>query len=327
MIHRRLGSSGLQVSAVCLGMMSYGSARWRDWVLDVDAARPLVRAAVEAGVTFFDTADVYSVGSSEEVTGRLLRECFGDRDAYVLATKVGNPMGEGPNERGLSRRHILQSIDASLRRLGTDHVDLYQVHRYDYETPIEETMEALHDVVRAGKVRYLGASSMWTWQFAGAQHVADLRGWTRFVSMQGHYNLLYREEEREMLPYCADQGVGMIPWSPLARGRLARPAGDRGTVRGRGADRVGDRFYDSAANLDAPVIDAVGGVADASGVSRAGVALAWLLQRDTVTAPVIGATRREHISDAVAALEVTLTDEQVAALESGYRPHPVTGHR
>nr|ASV47056.1 aldo/keto reductase [uncultured bacterium] len=225
MDHTRLGTTGLQVSRICLGMMSYGSPTWREWVLDLDASRPLVRDAVEAGITFFDTADMYSLGASEEVTGALLREFFPRRDDYVLATKVYMPMGEGPNDRGLSRKHVLASIDDSLRRLGTDHVDLYQIHRWDPRTPIEETMEALHDVVRAGKARYLGASSMWAWQFAKAQHTADLGGWTRFVSMQDHYNLLYREEEREMHPLCLDQGVGVIPWSPLARGRLTPPAG------------------------------------------------------------------------------------------------------
>ena len=222
MEYTRLGSTGLQVSRICLGMMSYGSPQWRDWVLDLDASRPLVRAAVEAGITFFDTADMYSLGVSEEVTGTLLRELFADRDDYVLATKVFNPMGDGPNDRGLSRKHIMAGIDASLRRLGTDHVDLYQIHRWDPDTPIEETMEALHDVVRAGKARYLGASSMYAWQFATAQYTADLHGWTRFVSMQDHYNLLYREEEREMHPLCLDMGVGVIPWSPLARGHARR---------------------------------------------------------------------------------------------------------
>jgi len=237
MEYTRLGSTGLQVSRICLGMMSYGSPRWREWVLDLDAARPLVRAAAEAGITFYDTADMYSVGVSEEITGALLRELFASRDDYVLATKVFNPMGDGPNDRGLSRKHIMAGIDASLRRLGTDHVDLYQIHRWDPDTPVEETMEALHDVVRAGKARYLGASSMFAWQFATAQYTADLNGWTRFVSMQDHYNLLYREEEREMHPLCLEMGIGVIPWSPLARGVLAgtRTRDQRTTTRSRSA--------------------------------------------------------------------------------------------
>jgi len=323
--YTRLGTTGLKVSRICLGMMSYGSSSWRDWVLDLDASRPLVRSAVEAGVTFFDTADMYSYGASEEVTGTLLGELFTDRDDYVLATKVFMSMGEGPNDRGLSRKHILASIDASLRRLGTDHVDLYQIHRYDYHTPIEETMEALHDVVRAGKARYIGASSMWTWQFAGAQHVADLSGWTRFVSMQDHYNLLYREEEREMLPYCADTGVGVIPWSPLARGRLTRPADDRSTVRSS-SDTIGDGLYGSVAAADDAVIAAVGKIAESRGVSRAQVGLAWLMSRDAVTGPIVGATKPGHVEDAVAAVDLELSAEEIDSLESPYVPRPVAGH-
>ncbi|SHK87238.1 Predicted oxidoreductase [Pseudonocardia thermophila] len=322
MEYTRLGSTGLKVSRICLGMMSYGSSSWRDWVLDLDGARPLVRSAVEAGVIFFDTADVYSLGASEEITGTLLREFFRSRDDYVLATKVYNPMGDGPNDRGLSRKHILASIDASLRRLGTDHVDLYQIHRFDYTTPIEETMEALHDVVRAGKARYIGASSMWTWQFATAQHVAERNGWTRFSSMQNHYNLLYREEEREMLPYCAATGVGVIPWSPLARGRLTRPAGADSTVRAGS-----DPFYGRGADeSDAAIIDEVGKIAEARGVSRAQVGLAWLLHKAPVTAPIIGATKPGHVEDAIAAVELELTDDEVAALEAPYVPRPVVGH-
>ena len=318
----RLGSTGLQVSRICLGMMSYGTPEWRDWVLDLDASRPLVRAAVDAGITFFDTADMYSNGAGEEVTGTLLRELFARRDDYVLATKVFMPMGDGPNDRGLSRKHILASIDASLTRLGTDHVDLYQIHRWDPETPIEETMEALHDVVRAGKARYIGASSMFAWQFAKAQHTADLAGWTRFVSMQDHYNLVYREEEREMHPLCLDQGVGVIPWSPLARGRLTRLPEQHTTVRA-GSDPIADRMYGEA---DDTVVHAVAEVAKARDLPMAQVALAWMLHRAVVTAPIIGATKAGHIEDAVAAVEVELTDDEIVALEAPYVPHPVIGH-
>lgn len=322
MEYTRLGSTGLTVSRICLGMMSYGSPTWRDWVLDLDASRPLVRAAVDAGVIFFDTADMYSLGASEEVTGTLLGEFFPSRDDYVLATKVFNPMSDRPGDRGLSRKHILSSIDKSLRRLGTDHVDLYQIHRWDPETPIEETMEALHDVVRAGKARYIGASSMYAWQFAKAQYTAELGGWTRFAAMQDHYNLLYREEEREMHPLCADQGVGVIPWSPLARGRLARPPQDRSTVRS-GSDPISDRMYCDA---DDAVVAAVTDLATARDLPAAQVALAWMLSQDVVTAPIVGATKPGHIEDAVAAVDVVLSDEELAALEAPYVAHPVLGH-
>ena len=322
MNYTRLGTTGLQVSRICLGMMSYGSSSWRDWVLDLDDSRPLVRSAVDAGVIFFDTADMYSDGASEEVTGALLRECFARRDDYVLASKVFNPMGPGPNDRGLSRKHILSSIDASLRRLGTDHVDLYQIHRWDPHTPIEETMEALHDVVRAGKARYLGASSMFAWQFAKAQHVAERHGWTRFVAMQDHYNLLYREEEREMHPLCLDQGVGVIPWSPLARGRLAKLPEDRTTTRAA-SDTYADRMYSEA---DDAVVHAVADVAKARELPLAQVALAWMLHKQAVSAPIVGATKPGQIEDAVAAVDVTLSDNEIAALEAPYVPHPVLGH-
>lgn len=324
MEYARLGNTGLQVSRICLGMMSYGSPAWRDWVLDLDAARPLVRAAVDAGITFFDTADMYSLGASEEVTGTLLRESFPHRDDYVLATKVFMPMGESRNDRGLSRKHILSGIDASLRRLGTDHVDLYQIHRWDPDTPIEETMEALHDVVRAGKARYVGASSMYAWQFAKAQHTADLGGWTRFVSMQDHYNLIYREEEREMHPLCGDQGVGVIPWSPLARGMLAgtRTREQVTTTRAR-SDTIADSLYGDA---DFAVVDAVRAVADARGLPAAQVALAWMLHKPVITAPIVGATKPGHVQDAVAAVDVDLTDDELATLEKPYIPHPVLGH-
>jgi 1-deoxyxylulose-5-phosphate synthase len=321
----RLGSTGLKVSRICLGMMSYGDKAAREWFLDEAEGEPIVRRAVEAGVTFFDTADVYSTGVSEEITGRLLAGLFPRRDDYVLATKVFGVMGEGPNDRGLSRKHIMASIDGSLRRLGTDYVDLYQIHRWDPETPIEETMEALHDVVKAGKARYIGASSMYAWQFAKAQYTAQAAGTTRFVTMQNHYNLIYREEEREMIPLCADQGVGVIPWSPLARGLLAGTRdrdGARHTVRA-GSDAFADTLYTEA---DFDVVEAVRAVAGEHGVPPAQVALAWLLGKPVVSAPIIGATRLGHIDDAVAAVDLTLGEEEVARLEAPYRPHPVRGH-
>jgi 1-deoxyxylulose-5-phosphate synthase len=325
MEYGRLGSTGLKVSRVCLGMMSYGSQTEREWHLGEDDAEPIVRHAVEAGITFFDTADTYSDGLTEEITGRLLAKLFGRRDDYVLATKVFFPMGPGPNDQGLSRKHVLAAIDASLSRLGTDHVDLYQIHRWDPETPIEETMEALHEVVRAGKARYIGASSMYAWQFAKAQHTAMVAGWTRFVSMQNHYNLVYREEEREMIPLCLDQGVGVIPWSPLARGLLAgtrERGGERRTVRA-GADPLADEMYEEA---DFDVVDAVRAVAGERGVPPAQVALAWLLHKDAVTAPIIGATKPGHVEDAVAAVEVELSEAEIDELESPYVPHAVLGH-
>jgi aryl-alcohol dehydrogenase-like predicted oxidoreductase len=321
----RLGSTGLKVSRICLGMMSYGDPAWREWVLTEDNAEPIVRRAVEAGITFFDTADVYSLGASEEVTGKLLSRLFGNRDDYVLATKVFNAMGKGPNERGLSRKHIMAGIDASLRRLGTDYVDLYQIHRFDPETPVEETMEALHDIVRAGKARYIGASSMYAWQFAKMQYTADLKGWTRFVSMQDHYNLVYREEEREMIPFCVDQGVGILPWSPLARGLLAGtrgPGGEKRTVRAN-TDEFGDTLY---GDDDFAVVDAVVEVAQERGVKPAQVALAWLLSKPWVTAPIVGATKLQHLEDALGALDVQLSDEEIKRLEAPYRPHPIRGH-
>jgi aryl-alcohol dehydrogenase-like predicted oxidoreductase len=325
MLYTRLGSSGLKVSRICLGMMSYGDPASREWFLGEDAAEPIVRRAVEAGVTFFDTADMYSTGVSEEITGRLLTRLFPNRDDYVLATKVYFPMGPGPNERGLSRKHVLAGIDASLARLGTDYVDLYQIHRFDPETPVEETMEALHDVVRSGKARYIGASSMYAWQFAKMQHTAEAHGWTRFVSMQNHYNLVYREEEREMIPLCLDQGVGVIPWSPLARGMLAgthERGARRETVRA-GSDRFADEMYGEA---DFDVIDVVRAIAEERGLPPARVALAWLLAKPGVSAPIVGATKERHLEDAIAAVDVMLTDEEVARLEAPYRPHPILGH-
>jgi aryl-alcohol dehydrogenase-like predicted oxidoreductase len=318
----RLGTTGTKVSRICLGMMTYGNPDEREWFLGEDDAEPIVRAAAEAGVTFFDTADVYSLGASEEITGRLLPRFFARREDYVLATKVFSKMGDGPNDKGLSRKHIMAGIDASLRRLGTDHVDLYQIHRFDPETPIEETMEALHDVVKAGKARYLGASSMWAWQFAKAQHVAERHGWTRFVTMQDYYNLLYREEEREMVPLCLDQGVGLIPWSPLARGRLTRPPGVGGTTRST-SDGFGQTLV---AEDDREVIEVVAKVAEARGVPMAQVALAWLMSRPGVTAPIVGASKQQHVTDAVAATELVLTEDEVTALEAPYRPHQVRGH-
>jgi aryl-alcohol dehydrogenase-like predicted oxidoreductase len=320
-----LGSSGLQVSRICLGMMSYGDPSSREWILREDAAEPIVRRAAEAGVTFFDTADMYSDGASEEITGRLLAKLFARRDDYVLATKVYFPTGPGPNDRGLSRKHVLAAIDASLTRLGTDHVDLYQIHRWDHETPIEETMEALHDVVRAGKARYIGASSMYAWQFAKAQHTAQTAGWTRFVSMQNHYNLVYREEEREMIPLCLDQGVGVIPWSPLARGLLTgsrRRGGERRTVRS-GSDPLADSMYEDA---DFDVVDVVRAVADERGLPPAQLALAWLLGRSGVSAPIVGASKVGHLDDAIAAVDVSLSAEETARLEAPYLPHQIIGH-
>lgn len=321
-----LGSTGLRVSRICLGMMSYGNDSDRQWVLDEESAEPFVKAAVEGGVTFFDTADVYSGGASEVATGRLLSK-FLSRDDYVLATKVFNPMGPGENDRGLSRKHIMSAIDASLRRLNTDYVDLYQIHRWDYRTPIEETMSALHDVVQAGKARYIGASSMFAWQFAKAQYTADAHGWTRFVSMQNHYNLVYREEEREMIPQCIDQGIGVIPWSPLARGLLGgnrSRSGERHTVRA-GSDPFGDSLYQQASDFD--VVDRCAEVAGQRGVPPAQVALSWLLHKPGVTAPIVGATKPGHMEDALAAEQLELSADEVSRLEEPYQPHPVLGHR
>ncbi|MFD6553680.1 aldo/keto reductase [Streptomyces sp. NPDC058398] len=318
----KLGSTGLDVSRICLGCMSFGlpDRGVHAWTLDEEASRPLIRQALEAGITFFDTANVYSDGTSEEIVGRALGE-FARRDEIVIASKVNGAMHEGPNGRGLSRKAIMTEIDNSLRRLGTDYIDLYQIHRFDRGTPVEETMEALHDVVKAGKVRYLGASSMYAWEFSKAQYTATLHGWTRFVSMQNHYNLLYREEEREMLPLCADQGVGVLPWSPLARGRLTRDW-DTSTERSRG-DRFGRNLYQDG---DRGIVDAVARVAAGRGVPRATVALAWLLARPTVTAPIVGAGRAAHIEDAVAALDLELSDKETEELEQPYTPRAISGH-
>jgi len=319
----KLGRTGLEVSAVTLGCMSWGdpSRGGHPWVLDEEAARGIIREALESGITFFDTANVYSAGSSEEFTGRALAD-FAQREDVVLATKVYQRMRPGPNGMGLSRKAIMQEIDASLTRLGTDYVDLYQIHRWDPDTPIEETMEALHDVVQAGKARYLGASSMYAWQFAKAQHAADLNGWTRFVSMQDHYNLLYREEEREMLPLCQDMGVGVIPWSPLARGRLTRDW-DTETARAE-TDEFGGTLY---RDEDRATVDRVAAVAEARGVPRAQVALAWVMAQPAVTSPIVGVTKPGHLHDAVAAVDLELSADELEELGTGYVPHAVAGHR
>jgi aryl-alcohol dehydrogenase-like predicted oxidoreductase len=321
----RLGSSGLHVSRVCLGMMTYSATDWRPWTLDEVAAEPIVRHAVEAGITFFDTADMYAQGGSEIVTGRLLKKLIA-RDEVVVATKVFNPMTPGPNGRGLSRKHVLSAIDASLERLGMDYVDLYQTHRWDADTPIEETMEVLHEVVRSGKARYIGASSMYAWQFATAQAAAERNGWTRFVSMQNHYNLLYREEEREMLPQCVATGVGVIPWSPLARGWLTGSrtrSGEQTTTRA-GSDPFADSMYGGPGDFD--VVERLVEVAGERGVPPAQVALAWLLHREGVTAPIVGATKLGHLEDAIAAERLELSPDEIARLEEPYVPHPVLGH-
>ena len=322
MDYTRLGSSGLKVSRIALGCMSFGdtSRGFNEWALDDDAAEPVFRQAVELGITFWDTANAYGYGTSEEIVGRAIRK-YSRRENVVLATKVYFPMHQGPGGSGLSRKAILEQLDASLTRLGTDYIDLYQIHRFDPAVPVEETMEALHDVVKAGKVRYLGASSMWAWQFSKLQYTAELHGWTKFVSMQNQYSLMQREEEREMFGLLADQGVGSIPWSPLAKGRLARPWGTQ-TARSD-TDPIGRRFF--AAN-DQPIAEAVQQVAEARGVPMAQVALAWVLHNPVVTAPIVGPTKPHHLADAVAALDLTLTEDQVAALEAPYTPREPTGY-
>jgi aryl-alcohol dehydrogenase-like predicted oxidoreductase len=318
----KLGSTGLDVSPICLGCMSYGVSDrgGHPWSLDEETARPFFKQAIESGINFFDTANVYSDGTSEEITGRALAD-FGDREQLVVATKVNGRMHRGPNGAGLSRKAILAEIDNSLGRLGMDYVDLYQIHRFDATVPVEETMEALHDVVKAGKARHIGASSMYAWQFSKMQHVAEANGWTPFVTMQDHYNLLYREEEREMLPLCVDLGVGVIPWSPLARGRLTRDW-DAVTARTE-TDEFGRALY---RDEDKAIVDAVAAVAAARGISRAQVALAWLARHPAVDAPIVGATKPEHLADAVASVDVELTDDEVAALEAPYTPHRIAGH-
>lgn len=321
-----LGKSGLKVSRLCLGMMTYGTSKWRDWVLDEEQARPFVKRALDAGINFFDTADMYSKGVSEEVTGKLLREFGIKRETLVVATKCYFNLTDEINRGGLSRKHIMDAIDASLKRLNMEYVDLYQIHRWDYETPIEETMEALHDVIKAGKARYIGASSMYAWQFAKAQYAADKNGWTRFVSMQNHYNLVYREEEREMIPQCIDQGLGLIPWSPMARGFFAgnRRKSDWGdTVRAKTDDYAQNLYYRKE---DFTVAERVQEIAKERGLSGSQVALAWLLNKPYITAPIIGASKMDHMEQALAALDVRLTEEEIQQLEEPYQPHPILGH-
>ncbi|MBX5467731.1 MAG: aldo/keto reductase [Firmicutes bacterium] len=324
MEYMRLGHTGLEVSRICLGCMSFGIPERSNhpWVLNEDEARPLIKKALDLGINLFDTANVYAQGTSEEILGRALKTLV-SREAVVIATKVHGRMRPGPNGAGLSRKAILHEIDQSLKRLGTDYVDLYQIHRWDYHTPIEETLEALHDVVRAGKARYIGASSMWAWQFMKALGIQRQRGWAQFVSMQNHLNLLYREEEREMLPLCQSEGIGVIPWSPLARGRLARPWGE--TTKRAETDVFGRELYQPTAEADRRVVDAVRAVAADRGVSMAQVALAWVLQKVPVVAPIVGITNARHLEDAAAAVELRLTPEEVERLERPYIPHPVTG--
>jgi len=320
----RLGTSGLKVSRICLGTMTYGTPKWRKWVLEEGESRPFIQRAIELGITFFDTADVYSFGVSEEVLGRALRE-YTTRDQVVIATKVYWAMGKGPNDRGLSRRHIMDAIDASLRRLGTDYIDLYQIHRFDVETPIEETLSALHDVVKAGKARYIGASTMSSWQFAKMLYVADRHGWTRFVSMQNHYNLIYREEEREMIPLCVEEGIGVIPWSPLARGFLAgnrRPADFGDTSRAKTDDFAHEMYFTP---VDFTIAERVVEVATRLGVKPPQVALAWMLSKSPVSAPIVGASKLSHLDDAVGALDLKLSAGDLAYLEELYQPRPVLG--
>jgi aryl-alcohol dehydrogenase-like predicted oxidoreductase len=320
-----LGRSGLKVSRICLGMMTYGTPKWRPWVLDEEQGRPIIQRAVEMGINFFDTADIYSMGVSEQVTGRALRD-FTRREEVVIASKVFNPYNDKPNQGGLSRLHILHAVEGSLRNLGTDYIDLYQIHRADPETPWEETLSALHDLVKSGKVRYIGASSMYAWQFTKALYLADLHGWTRFISMQNHYNLVYREEEREMMPLCRAEGIGVIPWSPLARGFLAgnRTPQEWGeTIRAKTDGFAQDMYYQPS---DFQIVDRLHELAEKKGVSNAQLALAWLLHKPGVTAPIIGASKMKHLEEAVAALEISLSGEDIAHLEELYQPHPVLGH-
>jgi aryl-alcohol dehydrogenase (NADP+) len=322
----RLGKTGLKVSRLCLGAMTYGSKAWREWVLEEEEGRPFIQRALEAGINFFDTADMYSLGVSEEILGRALRDFAPDRDSVVVATKLFNPMGDRPNQRGLSRKHVMHAIDASLKRLGMDYVDLYQIHRFDYGTPIEETLDALNDVVRAGKALYVGASSMHAWQFATMLHTADRLGLTRFVSMQNHYNLIYREEEREMFPLCRAEGIGVVPWSPLARGFLAGNRKSEGfgeTLRAKTDNYAHEMYYHPS---DFQVVDRVTEIAKRRGVSNAQIALAWLLAKPDVTAPIVGASKMKHLDDALAALDIRLDAEEIKALEEPYVPHRVLGH-
>ncbi len=327
MEYARLGNTGMKVSRICLGCMGFGDAEhWvHKWVLDEENSRPVIQKALDLGINFFDTANVYSIGKSEEILGRALKD-FAKRNEVVIATKLHGKMREGPNGSGLSRKAVLSEIEASLRRLQTDYVDLYQIHRWDYDTPIEETMEALNDLVRAGKVRYIGASAMWAWQFQKALHTAEMHGWTRFVSMQNHLNLIYREEEREMLPLCRDQKIGCIPYSPLASGRLTRDWSPDSSLRAQ-TDQIAKTKYGSTEETDRQIVERVAEIADKRGCSRTQIALAWLLQKEPVTAPIIGATRISHLEDAVGALAVKLTQEEVTYLEEPYVPHRVVGHQ
>jgi len=326
MQYTNLGKTGMKVSRLCLGMMSYGSKQWRDWVLNEEEAKPFIKRALDAGFNFFDTADVYSTGESERITGSLLKHFGVKRENVIVATKVNGQMSDDINDKGLSRKHILDSIDRSLQRLQMDYVDLYQIHRWDYETPIEETMEALNDVVRAGKARYIGASSMFAWQFSKAQHTAQSAGWARFVSMQNHYNLVYREEEREMIPLCKNQGIGLIPWSPMARGFFAgnRKRGGGGETARANNDPFANNLY--FREEDFTVADRAREIAKERGVSGSQVALSWILSKPYVTSPIIGATKMDHLEQAIAALDIKLSDDEVKRLEEPYRPHPILGH-
>jgi 1-deoxyxylulose-5-phosphate synthase len=326
MQYTNLGKTGMKVSRLCLGLMSYGSKQWREWVLNEEEAKPFVKRALDAGINFFDTADVYSTGESEKITGNLFKHFGVKRENIILATKVNGQMSNDINDKGLSRKHILDSIDKSLQRLQMDYVDLYQIHRWDYETPIEETMEALNDVVRAGKARYIGASSMFAWQFSKAQHIAENHGWTRFVSMQNHYNLVYREEEREMIPLCVDQGVGLIPWSPMARGFFA---GDRkrdggGETARANSDPVAKGLY--FREEDFIVADRTWEVAREHDATGSQIALAWILHKPTIASPIIGTTKMDHLEQAIAALDIKLSEDEIKRLEESYKPHPVLGH-
>ena len=322
----RLGSTGLKVSRLCLGTMTYGSKSWRPWVLEEEESRPFMRRALELGINFFDTADMYSLGVSEEIVGRALRDFGPSRDKVVIATKVFHAMGDDPNQKGLSRKHIMHAIDESLKRLGTDYVDLYQIHRFDYTTPIEETMQALHDVIKAGKALYIGASSMFAWQFAKMLYTADRLGLTRFVTMQNHYNLIYREEEREMIPLCREEGIGLIPWSPLARGFLAgnRRKQDFGDTLRAKTDEYGQKLYYQ--DSDFQVVNRLSEIAQRRGVSNVQIALAWILQQSGITAPIIGASKLHHLEEAVAALQIKLEADELKALAESYQPHPIAGH-
>jgi aryl-alcohol dehydrogenase (NADP+) len=320
-----LGRTGLKVSRICLGTLTFGTSKWREWILDEDESRPFFKRALELGINYFDTADMYSLGVSEEITGRALQD-FSRREEVVIASKVYFPMGDGPNQRGLSRLHIMRSIDDSLRRLGTDYVDLYQIHRWDDETPIEETLQAMHDIVKAGKARYIGASSMYAWQFAKSLYLADLHGWERFMSMQNHYNLIYREEEREMIPLCRNEGIGIVPWSPLARGFLTgnrKKRGDHPTLRAKTDDFAQSLYYNEN---DYEILDRVLILARRMDVKPAQIALAWMLHKPGITSPIIGASKLHHLEEAVSALEIKLTDEELSYLEEPYQPHPVLGH-